>query len=149
MNLRSIICLALFTAAAAGAFPLHAQDEQQKPANFQYFFTATNAAFEGYLDRGNLTSDSDGNPLVNVKLTKFSAAFRGWIKSNFPGAETADYAIDSYSVDCESKKVGEHQITWYDAANNELTDYDFGGIMSTPISYSMKENLMKKLCGLP
>jgi hypothetical protein len=117
-------------------------------STFKYFFTASDAAFEAYVDDSNKKPDADGNKLVNVKLIKFSGAFRNWIKSNFPGGETADYAMDSYSIDCYGRKVGEHQITWYDASGSELTDYDFGGILSTPMTYSMKDNLMKKLCGL-
>jgi hypothetical protein len=117
--------------------------------NFKYFFTATGAAFEAYMDLASQKPDSDGNKSVTVKLAKFSSSFRDWIKSNFPGGETADYAIDSYSIDCEGKKVGEHEIVWYDASGSELTNYDFGGILSTPIIYSMKENLMKKMCGIP
>jgi hypothetical protein len=130
-----------------------AQPQPQPPAkpaqDFKYFFTATNAAFEAYLDQASLKMDRDGNKLVTVKLMKFSGAFRNWIKSNFPGGETADYAIDSYSIDCEARKVGEHEITWLDSSSTELANYDFGGTMSTPINYSLKENLMKKLCGLP
>src|SRR6185437_5961762 len=111
--------------------------------------TASDAAFEASMDQANFSVDHDGNKLVTVKLTKFSGAFRNWIKSNFPGGETADYAIDAYSLDCDGRKVGEHVITWYDSANADLTDYDFGGNMSTPIAFSMKDNLMKKVCGLP
>jgi len=100
------------------------------------------------MDETGATADRDGNKLITVKLMKFSGPFRNWIKSNFSGGETADYALDSYSVDCEAKKVGEHEITWNDSGGNELASYDFGGVMSTPIPYSMKDNLMKKLCGI-
>lgn len=125
-----------------------AAQTQQPAPDFKYFFTAANAAYEAHFDQANVTQDRDGNKLVTVKLMKFSPAFRDWIKSNFPGGEAAEYAIDSYSIDCQEKKVGEHQIVWYDPSGSELTDYDFGGNLSAPISYSMKENLMKKLCGL-
>ena len=148
MRLHRIVLLVLSSTTVAFV-AARSQDQAQKPPDFQYFFTATDAAFEGYLDHANLGPDADGNKLAAVKLMKFSASFRAWIKSNFPGGEAADYAIDSYSIDCQARKVGEHTITWYDSGGNELTDYDFGGTMSTPISYSMKENLMKKMCGLP
>jgi hypothetical protein len=137
-------------APVSGAQESPAPTASKAPAgNFKYFFTATGAAFEAYMDLASQKADSEGNKSVTVKLAKFSSSFRDWIKSNFPGGETADYAIDSYSIDCEGKKVGEHEIVWYDANGSELTNYDFGGILSTPIIYSMKENLMKKMCGLP
>jgi hypothetical protein len=143
------------TAPQSPQAPAPANDAQQAPgpkapaSNFQYFFTATGGAFEAYLDLASQKMDPDGNKLVTVKLIKFSSSFRDWIKSNFPGGETADYAVDSYSIECEAKKVGEHEIAWYDANGSELATYDFGGILSTPITYSMKENLMKKMCGIP
>jgi hypothetical protein len=118
-------------------------------AKYTYFFTETNQAFEAAFDQGNIGLSPDGNKLVSVKLSKFSPAFRNWIKDNFPSGETADYAIDSYNVDCAAKTIGENQIVWYDASGTELTDYDFGGRMAAPIPYSMKENLMKKICGIP
>lgn len=130
--------------------PTSSQASGSVPAQpqFTYFFTETNRAFEAYMDSGHMTVDADGNRLVTVKLTKFNDTFRMWIKTNFPDGEDADYAIDQYSIDCEGKMVGEHQIVWYDAKGNELTDYDFGGDMNAPITYSMKDILMKRVCGL-
>ena len=142
MRIRLGIVLAIL-ALAAGVGLVTAQ-----APSYKYFFTATDQSFEAYFDQAGMTLDKNGDKLVPVKLTRFSASFRKWIKDNFPDGETADYAIDSYSIDCEAKTVGEHRIVWYDAGGSELTEYDFGGRLTSPIAYSMKDNLMKKVCGL-
>ncbi len=115
--------------------------------NYVDFFRANNAAYEAYLDLNNQTTDKDGYRLVNVKLTDFSDTFRTWIKQNFPGGETASYAIDPYSIDCAGKMVGEHQLTFYDANDLPLEHYDFGGHMAPPIAGTMKAFMMNKVCG--
>ncbi len=73
--------------------------------------------------------------------------FRGWIKKNYPGSETADYALDPYSIDCTGKTVGEHRVVFYDANGFPLGNFDFGGHMAPPIAGSMKDALMDKVCG--
>lgn len=118
-----------------------------EPFNYVDFFTANNNAYEAYLDMNNRTTDGSGYPLVNVKITAMSDAFRGWVKTNFPGGENADYAIDPYSVDCSGRRVGEHRIVFYDSNGFPLTNYDFGGSMAPPITGSMKYYMMQKVCG--
>ena len=114
--------------------------------NYLYFFTADGDAFKAYLDLNNQSTDGAGYKLVNTKLDTFSDAFRGWIKKNFPGGETAEYAVDPYSIDCADKTVGEHRIVFYDSNHFPLADYDFGGKMAPPIAGTMKGDLMKKVC---
>lgn len=120
----------------------------QAAPSFQYFFTAKDQAFEAYYDPSSRDLDSDGDRLVTVRMTKFSAAFRDWVKTNFPGGETADYAVDTYSIDCDKKLISEHRLVWFDNTGTELTDFDFGGALGTPARYSLKDNLMRKVCGL-
>lgn len=115
--------------------------------NYVDIFQANNAAYEAYLDLNNQMTDAAGYRVVNVKLTAFSDTFRTWIKTNFPGGETASYAIDPYSIDCAGKTVGEHQLTFYDANDLPLTHYDFGGHMAPPIASTMKFYMMNKVCG--
>lgn len=144
MRLRGLTRLAVLASLVVAACPIGAQT-----ADYRYFFTATDAAFEAAMDAASVTLDAGGNKLVSVRLSKFSAAFRDWIKSNFPGGEMADFATDSYSIDCEAHTVGEHRLVWHAPDGGALADYDFGGRMAAPTAYSMKENLMKKVCGLP
>ena len=125
-----------------------APSPQQAAPGFHYFFTAKDQAFEAYYDNTRVVLDEDGNKLVAVRMTKFSTGFRDWIRTNFPGGESADYAVDTYSIDCQARTVGEHRLIWYDTGATELTDFDFGGAMSTPARYSLKDNLMRKVCGL-
>jgi hypothetical protein len=115
--------------------------------NYVDFFQANNSNYEAYLDLNNQTTDAAGYRLVNVKLTAFSDNFRNWIKQNFPGGETASYAIDPYSIDCAGKAVAEHQLTFYDANDLPLSHYDFGGHMAPPITSTMKYYMMNKVCG--
>lgn len=115
--------------------------------NYVDFFRADNNNFEAYLDLNNQTTDGAGYKLVNVKIADFNDTFRGWIKTNFPGGESAAYAIDPYSVDCANKTVGEHLLVFYDSNSLPLTHYDFGGHMAPPITRSMKFYMMNKVCG--
>ena len=131
-----------------GVSGLLAATARAETPNYVDFFTANGNSFEAYLDLNNQSIDGSGYKLVNVKIGTISEAFRSWIKTNFPGGETADYAIDPYSVDCTNKTVGEHRIVFYDANGLPLTNYDFGGHMAPPIGGSMKDEMMKKVCGI-
>lgn len=115
--------------------------------NYEYFFIANNDSYKAYLDHNNQSTDAARYRLVNVKISTFSDTFRTWIKKNFPGAETADYALDPYSIDCSGKMVGEHRLVFYDSNGFPMADYDFGGHMAPPIGGTMKDELMKKVCG--
>ncbi len=137
---KYLLCLI----GVAGVLPGGARAETP---NYVDFFTANNAGYEAYLDLNNQSTDGAGNRLVNVKIANISETFRGWIKTNFPGGETADFAIDPYSVDCTGKMVGEHTLVLYDANGLPLANYDFGGHMAPPIGGTMKDALMKKVCG--
>jgi hypothetical protein len=139
-----LYCRAL---AACAAVLLFAGAARADAPNYVYFFTANNNAFTAYLDMNNRTTDAQGYPVVNVKITAISDAFRGWIKTNLPGGETADYAIDPYSIDCAHRMVAEHRIVFYDANTFPLHNYDYGGVMGMPIAGSMKDLMMKKVCG--
>ena len=134
----------LFLACAGG---LTAGAARADDSNYVKFFTANNNAYNAYLDMNNQSTDASGYRLVNVKLVDMSETFRGWIKTNFPGGETAAYAIDPYSIDCSNKQTGEHLLVFYDSNDLPLTNYDFGGHMAPPITGSMKYYLMQKVCG--
>lgn len=138
---RALILSLLGAAALAGMIARAATP------SYQYFFTAINDSYKAYLDTANLTTDGQGYRLVSVRLDTFSDSFRDWIKKNFPGGETAVYAIDPYSIDCSGKTIGEHNLVWYDSNGYPLTNYDFGGHMAPPIADSMKDHLMQKVCG--
>jgi hypothetical protein len=133
----ALVCIAVLPASPALA---------DQP-DYVDFFKADNAAYEAYLDLNNQSVDGKGHRLVNVKIAAISDAFRGWIKANFPGGETAAYAIDPYEVDCADKTVGEHRVVFFDANGFPLTNYDFGGAMSPPVGGSMQDAMMKKVCG--
>jgi hypothetical protein len=137
LSLVFLACIGGLTAVAA----------QADDSNYVEFFTANNNAYDAYLDLNNQTTDASGYRLVNVKLLNMSDAFRGWIKTNFPGGENAAYALDPYSIDCSSKQVGEHLLVFYDSNGFPLTSYDFGGHMAPPITGSMKYYMMQKVCG--
>jgi len=72
-----------------------------------------------------------------------SDAFRGRIQANFPGGETAAYAIDPQDVDCADKTAGETRVAFFDASGVPLTNYDFGGAMAPPVGGSMQDAMMK------
>jgi hypothetical protein len=139
--------LGLRAIAGVGAAVLLAGAARADANNFVFFFTANDNAFQAYLDLNNRTTDAAGYPVVNVKIAAISDTFRTWIKTNFPGAETADYAIDPYSVDCADKMVAEHRIVFYDANSFPMNAYDYGGKMGPPITGSMKYEMMRKVCG--
>jgi len=138
---RALLLGLLGVAALAGAVARAATP------SYVYFFTAINDSYKAYLDTANETTDGQGYQLVSVRIDTFSDAFRGWIKTNFPGGETAVYAIDPYSIDCTGKTIGEHRIVFYDNNGYPLSDYDYGGKMAPPIADSMKDQLMHKVCG--
>lgn len=143
--MRHWLRLSLFFLACLGG--LTTVSALADSSNYVEFFTANNSAYNAYLDLNNQTTDASGYRLVNTKLVDMSDTFRGWIKTNFPGGETAAYAIDPYSIDCSSKQIGEHLLVFYDSNDMPLTSYDFGGHMAPPITGSMKYYLMQKVCG--
>lgn len=132
----TLIVLAWGAAAVRGAVP-----------TFKYFFTAANNSYKAYLDTANESADRQGYRLVTVRIDAISPSFRAWIEKNYPGGEPADYAVDSYSIDCAGRKVGEHRIVFYDSDGFPLTDYDLGGHMAPPAAGSMKDYLMREVCG--
>jgi hypothetical protein len=134
--------LAIFLVASIPCGQIHAATP-----SYVQFFTAINDSYVAYLDTVNQTIDGQGYKLFSVKLAQFSTPFRDWIKKNFPGAETAEYAIDPYSIDCVHKTIGEHRLVWYDSNGFPMGDYDFGGKMAPPNADTMKDHLMQKVCG--
>lgn len=131
-------CMVCMAVSASGA-------AQANNANWLNFFAANNNAYGAYINLNDQRTDGAGYPLRDVKLTAFSDTFRGWIKTNFPGGETAQYAIDPYSIDCADKTVAEHRLVWFDSNGFPLADYDFSGKVSPPIAGSMKEFLVQSI----
>lgn len=139
MKLRTGLMALAIWALAGAAFA---------QAGMVHFFDALNSGFAAYYDPNEATRDAAGLRMFNVREQAFSADFRStFIASNFPAAQNADYAIDQYSVDCAARQVGEHQLIFYSSSGVPLTTYDFGGQMKTPIPNSLKDFLVRRVCG--